>query len=180
MSKHQLLQHWLLPVIVRDLTKFVGYMQFYLRFIPNLEIRITPLHDIIWEDYSSTIGNLWTPAAKSTFDQMWNAILSNPCLWRHNHCKLLVLRTNFSAEEFGSVPCQLMDNDASHDAMNKCMQGDCFDFMTKDSTALLHPVAFGCRRMCGNKKHLRSHLGEAFWGDYAINICHHMANGLSW
>jgi hypothetical protein len=46
--------------------------------------------------------------------------------------------------------------------------------MTKDSTAQLHPVAFGCRRTCGNKKRLHSHLGEAFAGDVAINKCRHM------
>jgi hypothetical protein len=57
------------------------------------------------------------------------------------------------------------------------MQGGSFDFMTKDSTALLHLVAFGCHRWCGNKKRLRSHLGEAFLGGYAINKCCHMAFG---
>jgi hypothetical protein len=55
------------------------------------------------------------------------------------------------------------------------MQGGSFDFTTKDSTALLHPVAFGCRRMHWNQKHLHSHLGEAFSGDYTINKCRHMA-----
>ena len=38
MSKHQLLKHWPTPVIVRDVAKFVGFMQFYTRFIPNFEI----------------------------------------------------------------------------------------------------------------------------------------------
>ncbi len=49
--------------------------------------------------------------------------------------------------------------------------------MTKDSTAMLHPVAFGCRRTRGNEKRLHSHLGEAFTGDIAINKCCHMCFG---
>jgi hypothetical protein len=102
-------------------------MQFYSQFIPNFEIRITPLRDILWEDYSFAVGDLWNPAAKSAFDQMQNAILSNPCLWRYNHYKLLVVRTNFSAEGFGYVACQPADDDASLDAMHKCMQGGSFD-----------------------------------------------------
>ncbi len=61
--------------------------------------------------------------------------------------------------------------------MHKCMQGSCFDFMMKDSTSLLHPVAFRCCRMGGNKQSLHFHLGEAFSGDYTINKCRHMAFG---
>ncbi len=118
-------------------------MQFYLQFISNFKIRITPLRDTLGEDYPSAVKDLWTPAAKLAFDQMRNAILSNPCLWRYNHCKLLVLHTNFSAKGFGYVACQPVDDDASLDAMHKCMHGGSFDFMTKDSTALLHLVAFG-------------------------------------
>jgi hypothetical protein len=49
--------------------------------------------------------------------------------------------------------------------------------MTKDLTALLHPIAFGCRHTHGNEKRLHSHLGEAFAGDVAINKCRHMCFG---
>ena len=35
MSKNQLLQHWPTPIIVRDVAKLVGFMQFYSRFIPH-------------------------------------------------------------------------------------------------------------------------------------------------
>jgi hypothetical protein len=177
MSKHQLLQHWPSPVIVHDVAKFFGFMQLYLQFIPSFENRITPLRDILHEDYSSTSKDLWTPAAKSAFDRMQNTVLSNPCLWRYYHCKLLVLRTNFEANVFGYVACQPSDNDASLNVMHKCMQGGSFNFMTKASTTLLHSVAFGCRHMHGNKKRLHSHSGEGFSCDYAINKCGHMAFG---
>jgi hypothetical protein len=49
--------------------------------------------------------------------------------------------------------------------------------MTKDSTAVLHPVAFGARRCRGNKVRLHSHLGEGFSGDWAMNTCRHMLFG---
>jgi hypothetical protein len=38
MLKHQLLEHWPTPIIVRDVAKFVGFMQFYSHFIPNFKI----------------------------------------------------------------------------------------------------------------------------------------------
>ena len=90
---------------------------------------------------------------------MKQAILDDPCLRRYDHCKLLVLRTDFSADGFGYVALQPADDEPSLAAMHKCMRGDGFDFMTKTSTSTLHPVAFGCRRTRGNEKKLHSHLG---------------------
>jgi hypothetical protein len=173
MSNHQLLRHRLTPIIMRDFAKFVGFMQFYSQFIPHFEVCITALRNILCKD----LGALWSQDAQFAFDDMHKAILDDPCLHRYNHRKLLILCTDFSAEGFGYVACQPADNDISLAAMHKCMQGSSIDFMTKDSTALLHPVAFGCRRMRGNEQCLHSHLGEAFSGDYAINKCCHMAFG---
>ena len=123
------------------------------------------------------LGDLWTEEAKHAFTDMHHAILSDPCLHRYDHRKLLVLRTDFLAEGFGYAALQPADNHASLQAMHGCMTGGCFNFMTRDSTATLHPVAFGCRRTVGNKKRLHSHLGKAFELDYAINKCRHMAFG---
>jgi hypothetical protein len=173
MSKHQLLVHWPIPVIVRDVAKFVGFLQLYSRFIPNFEVRISPLREIMREEYMSPIGSAWTSAANAAFEEMRLAILADPCLRQYDHRKLLVLRTNFSADGFGYVACQPADDDVSLATIHRCMCGDGFDFMTKTSSAVLHPVAFGCRRTHGNETKLHSHLWEGFAGDWAINkICH--------
>ena len=177
MSKHQLLEHWPTPIIVRDIAKFVGFMQFYSRFIPNFEVRITPLRELLREEYTTTLGDKWSLEAAAAWDDMRHAVLKDPCLRRYDHRKLLVLRTDFSAEGMGYVACQPADDEESLSAMHKCLQGGSFDFMTKDSTAQLHPVAFGCHRTRGNEKRLHSHLGEAFAGDVAINKCRHMCFG---
>jgi hypothetical protein len=62
----------------------------------------------------------------------------------------------------GYVACQPADDDVSLATMHWCMRGDGFDFMTKTSSAVLHPVTFGCRRTRGNETKLHSHLGEGF------------------
>ncbi len=80
MSKHQLLIHWPKPVVVRDVAKYVGFLQFYSRFIPNFEVRISPLREIMRADYASSIGDGWTPSADAVFNEMRNEILSDPCL----------------------------------------------------------------------------------------------------
>ncbi len=61
--------------------------------------------------------------------------------------------------------------------MNAYRSGSDFSFMTKDSTAILHPVAFGARRCHRNEVRLHSHLGECFSGDWAMNKCRHMLFG---
>ena len=176
-SKHQLLQHWPTPTIVRDVAKFVGFLQFYSRFIPHFEVRISAFRELMKEDYASPLGSAWSPSHLAIFNEMRNALLDDPCLKRYDHRKLLVLRTDFSADGFGYVALQPGDDEASLSAMHTRMRGGDFLFMTKDSTAVLHPVAFGCRRTRGNEKRLHSHLGEGFAGDWAINKCRHMCFG---
>jgi hypothetical protein len=57
------------------------------------------------------------------------------------------------------------------------MQGGLCNFMTKDSIVMLHLVVFGCCQTWGNEKRLRSHLGEALLGNYAMNKCPLMTFG---
>ncbi len=152
MSKHQLIKHWPKPEIVRDVAKFVGFMQFYLQFIPNFETRIAPLQEVMQDDYTVPVGTAWMDHANAAFDEMRQAILSDPVLCRYDHRKLLVLRMDFSANGFGYVACQPTNNDVSLQAMHKQMQGSDFNFMQKTSCVVLHPVAFGCQQTRGTEK----------------------------
>jgi hypothetical protein len=43
MSKHDLLKDWPMPTIVQDITSFIGFIQFYSKFILCFEIRAEPL-----------------------------------------------------------------------------------------------------------------------------------------
>jgi hypothetical protein len=125
---------------------------FYSRFIPNFEVRISPLRKIMKDNYTLTIGSAWTPAANAAFKEMRQEILSDPCLRQYDHHKLLARCTDFSKDGFRSVACQPANNKVSLAMMNCCMRSMGFDFMTKTSLAVLHPVAFGCCRTRGNKK----------------------------
>ena len=117
-SKHNLLHHWRTPEVIRDIAKFVGFMQFYSRFIPNFEVRITKMHSIMLQNYNTPLGVLWDAAAKAGFDDMRHAILRDPCLKRYDHRKLLVLHTDFSGEGFDYVALQPGNDDASLEAMH--------------------------------------------------------------
>jgi hypothetical protein len=43
MLKHKLLKHWPITELVRNLTSFVGFLQFYSKFIPHFETNVEPL-----------------------------------------------------------------------------------------------------------------------------------------
>ena len=108
---------------------------------------------------------------------MHKAILGDPCLKRYDHQKFLVLCTDFSADCFSYVALQPGNDEAPLSAMHTCMRCGDFLFMTKDFTAVHHPVAFGCRRTRGTEKRLHSHLGKCFLGNWAINKCRQMCFG---
>ena len=159
------------------MASFVGFLQFYSKFIPNFEIRVEPLRRIMERDYTEAVGNLWTPTAHETFDDLRNSILCDPCLGRFNPKKLTVLRTDFSAKGFGYDVCQADDDDDSLALASQFMLGNGFHFLTKTNGGVLYPVAFGSQRTRGNENHLHSYLGEGFCGDWAMNKVRHMCYG---
>jgi hypothetical protein len=78
---------------------------------------------------------------------------------------------------FGYLLLQQGNDDASIQAAQDYWDGKAFLFMTKESSAMLHPVCFGAWKCRGNKVRLHSHLGKCFAGDYAINKMQHYIFG---
>jgi hypothetical protein len=148
---------------------FVGFLQFYSKFIPKFEIRVEPLQCIMEHNYTKALGEMWTPEAQITFDNLWGSILCDPCLWRFDPRKLTILRTDFSSKGFGYVVCQPNDDNASLALASQFMSGNGFHFLSKDNECVLHLVAFGSRRTRGNEKFLHSYFGEGFSGNWAMN-----------
>ncbi len=177
MSKHDLLHHWPLPELVHNVASFVRFLQFYSDFFPHFEVRALPLREIMTREYTEAVGNMWTAEANSAFEELKNSVLCNPCLRWFDHCKLTVLRTDFSALGFGYVVCQPGNDECSLAKTSQYMSSNRFGFTTKDGGGILHPVAFGSRRMRGNEKQLHSYLREGFAGDWAINKVRHMCFG---
>jgi hypothetical protein len=143
MSKHDLLKHWPTPTIVRNITSFIGFIQFYSKFIPCFEIRAEPLQNIMLCKYTEPIGDIWMPTVQATFDSLRNSILDDPCLCHFDPSKLTVLCTNFSSKGFGYVVCQPDSDSVSLELVLQFMLGNGFHFLTKTDGGILYPVAFG-------------------------------------
>jgi hypothetical protein len=174
-SKRELLSTWPRPKIVWGVAKFIGLAQFYSVYIHHFELRITPLRDIMTKyDYTEMVVPHWMDMADKALKDIQQDILSDPCLMRFNHWHLVVIRTDFSSVGFGFVVCQPVTDVTLELAMFAYPAGKGFAFMCKDSSATLHPVAFGGQKYRGNESHLHSHLGKGFAGNWAINKNCHM------
>jgi hypothetical protein len=134
-------------------------------------MRAEPLRTVCKQEYTEPVAAHWTPEAEGAWEDLKEAILSDPCIQRFDYRKLIVLHSDFSARGFGFVLLQPGNDEASQEAEQDYHDGKGFSFMTKDSKAILRPVCFGARRTRGNKVRQHSHLGEGFSGDYAINKC---------
>ncbi len=130
-----------------------------------------PLHTVWKQEYTKPVAKHRRPEAEGAWEDLKDAILSNPCIQRFNYRKLIVLRTDFSSHGFGYILLQPGNNEASVQAAQDYRDGKGFSFMEKGSKAILRPICFGAQRTRGNEVRLHSHLGEGFSGDYAINKC---------
>jgi hypothetical protein len=72
-------------------------------------------------------------------DDIKEAILSDPCLMRFNHNRLVVLRTDFSSLGFGYVVCQPGTDESLEAAMVAYRSGADFAFMTKEARVSFDP-----------------------------------------
>jgi hypothetical protein len=145
------------PKIVCDVTKFIGFAQFYSKYIHHFELWVSPLQPLtVKQEYTEPVVGIWTNVCQRLFDDILDAIISDPCLLRINHQRLVILCTNFLSQGFGYVICQPGTNEASEAAMVAYRSGLDFFFMTKDSSAVVCPVAFGCGQCHGNEVHLHS------------------------
>jgi hypothetical protein len=80
MSKHELLKHRPTPTLVRNVASFVGFLQFYSKFIPCFELQAEPLQEIMKHKYTKEIGSMWTMTAQATFNNLRQSVLLGPCL----------------------------------------------------------------------------------------------------
>ena len=60
-SKHNLVKTW--PVIrtVRDLHSFMGFMNFFAPYIPNMELRACKMRELMKGEMDENIVHRWTP-----------------------------------------------------------------------------------------------------------------------
>ena len=181
MSKHELLQTWPKPQIIRDIASFIAFGLFYSRWIPFYEQKIGPFREICKLDYDVPVtSKMWTPE----FEELWKwiiySICSDPCLMRFDHRKRFYVRTDFCSHGFGFVGMQPDNDIISMSAMRREMAGGSCEFMKVGvpESPQLRPIALGSRRCKGRERYLHSYIGEGKAGWWGLRKCHHYMWGM--
>ena len=168
MSKSELYKHWPPFLVARDVASFLGFMNFYRKFIPYFDHRAATLRDLAKLEMTASVVKLLTPDHAAAQKDLIDALVSDPCLARHDPEKRPYLLTDYSKFGFGYEIAQPSDDPASLAAMHcKILGGDC-EFLLPRSILQLRPTGFGSRRCRGKESSLHSHIEEAFALNWAI------------
>ena len=117
-------------------------MNFYGKFIPYFEHRAAPLCDLAKLEMTVCIIDLLTPAHASTRTDLIGALISDPCLARHDPEKRPYLLTDYSKFGFGYGIAQPSEDPASLAAMQRKNYGNDCKFLLPRSILQLRPTRF--------------------------------------
>ena len=84
-SKHSLLQTWPKFIVSRDVSSFLGVMNFYSSYIPYFEQCAAPLRELANLDAETNITASLTDVRKNARVDLIQAILSDPVIGHFDH-----------------------------------------------------------------------------------------------
>jgi len=96
-NKIQAIKEWLTPKTVMDVRAFLGYTNFYRKFIKGYSSEAQLLTDLTKKD--RIFG--WTDDAKAAFAKIKTAILEDPVLWEPNPERPYEVETDASRVAIG-------------------------------------------------------------------------------
>ena len=104
------IQDWLTPKNVTKVQSFVGFVNFYHRFIPDFSHVAGPLHCLtkkeeLWQ---------WTRPEDSAFQELKTLVTSAPVLILPNQDACFRLETNVSGYAMGAILSQLCNDEKWH------------------------------------------------------------------
>ena len=101
---------WPTPTSVKEVQSFLGFVNFYRRFIHNFSHMARPLHNLTRKDEPWK----WADEQQKAFDQLREAITSTPILVHPDRNKPFRLEADSSNFATGAVLSQLCDDDKWH------------------------------------------------------------------
>ena len=106
--------NWKTPKNVRDIRKFLGFVNFYQRFIPNHSKKAKPMNDLL----KKGVPFEWKKEQEDAFQELKQAVQKEPVLLQPDQMKPFKVEIDASNYAIGAV------------------------LMQKDDKGILHPVAY--------------------------------------
>ncbi|XP_052567398.1 uncharacterized protein LOC128093728 [Culex pipiens pallens] len=110
------------PQTIKNVRSFLGTVNFYGKFIPNIADKRKPLNALL----KKNVKFIWTEECENAFEELKNYLISEPVLVRPNYNDKFVLTTDASDYAIGAV----LTNEKSND----------------------HPIAYASRALIGAER----------------------------
>ncbi len=101
------IQDWPLPTSIKELQRFLGFTNFYRRFIQNYSSIAGPLTDLLKHKPKSLS---WTPSATKSFNILKETFITAPILFHPDPNKAFVVEVDASTTGVGAVLSQQQGN----------------------------------------------------------------------
>ena len=98
-EKTSKVKEWPVPKTVRDVRSFIGFANYYRRFIKNFASIAKPLHDLT----KKSARFEWTPAQQASFDQLRLELVTAPVLQYPDYSGSFIVDTDASNVSIGAV-----------------------------------------------------------------------------
>jgi hypothetical protein len=141
---------WASPKNLRNVCAFIGFANFYWRFIKDFAKIALPLHDLTKKD----VPWQWTFVKKQAFEALKAAFTSKPILTMWDLARATRIETNASAHTTSGIILQL------------CKDG------------LWHPVAYQSESLIGAERNYNTHNQELYAIIQALEDWRHFLEGL--
>ena len=105
-SKVQVIQDWAIPQNLTDVQSFIGFCNFYRRFIKGFSKLVRPMVNLTRKDQPF----LWTDACQKAFELMKERVTTAPVLKHFDRTKEAILETDSSDYVNGGVLSQYGDD----------------------------------------------------------------------
>jgi len=94
---------WPIPKTLRQLRSFIGFLNFYRRFVKGFSVIAKPLNDLTKKNAPWR----WDPIHQQAFDELKEIITSTPVLAFSDHNKPKMIETDISKFAYGAILSQL-------------------------------------------------------------------------
>ena len=109
-SKVQTVLNWQIPCLVRDVQCFLGFANFYRKFIKNCSNIVMPLTEMTRKNKPFT----WSSSAAKAFENLKRAFTFAPILLHANLEKPFIIEADASDFAIGSILSQVGDDGKLH------------------------------------------------------------------
>ncbi len=110
-GKVEAIKTWPKPTTIKELQRFLGFSNFYRRFIHNYSSITAPLTNLLKSKPKSLF---WTPEATSAMKTLQNAFMSAPLLVHPDPQKPFIVEVDASTSDVGAVLSQQQGNPRLH------------------------------------------------------------------